>query len=131
MLGKCVFAPTNIIWQQEDVRASWRFDRLRGKRRMKAQSCVCYLGCDVNKDEIIVLFKSQLFGVSLFPLHVFLYSYWSCFNRITLQMFWETRWSLVETTVHCVLQFQNSNFSFYYILTTSMVAVEDAVEFLE
>lgn len=45
------------------MRASWRFDRLRGKRRMKAQSCVCYLGCDVNKDEIIVLFKSQLFGV--------------------------------------------------------------------
>lgn len=32
---------------------------------MKAQSCVCYLGCDVNKDEIIVLFKSQLFGVLL------------------------------------------------------------------
>lgn len=47
------------------MRASWRFDRLRGKRRMKAQSCVCYLGCDVNKDEIIVLFKSQLFGVLL------------------------------------------------------------------
>lgn len=65
MLGECVFAPTSIIWQQEDVRASWRFDRLRGKRRMKAQSCVCYLGCDVNKDEIIVLFKSQLFGVVL------------------------------------------------------------------
>lgn len=38
---------------------------MRGKRRMKAQSCVCYLGCDVNKDEIIVLFKSQLFGVLL------------------------------------------------------------------
>lgn len=32
---------------------------------MKALSCVCYLGRDVNKDEIIVLFKSQLFGVLL------------------------------------------------------------------
>lgn len=42
----------------------WLFEE-QEKRRMKALSCVCYLGRDVNKDEIIVLFKSQLFGVLL------------------------------------------------------------------
>lgn len=75
--GISVWTPVSILlplgrkWESDGKMTfsifihSWRFGRLRGKRRMKALSCVCYLGCDVNKDEIIVLFKSQLFGVLL------------------------------------------------------------------